>query len=307
MSVESSLTAQGIHQFGTLIDPAAATAIHQAARRARDFGPHLFLSEAEYRANPQHWGVNPREGFNFIDQFQPLLGCIEEHPVLVQALTSMLGHGYKVHNKKFVCGIPEAWLPDYLKRIMADSSINNLGAYMRPEFRDITYFHGIDFHQDIIDWPAWKEQKKTHEFLTLYIYIHPVTANDAPLFVMPGSQRFGATRFPHDITRAGEHWRYGDGQGRSMECAHTVLTGDTGYAAIWHSCLIHGTQNIARGTDCRLSLRYIIQRGDDTGELGIDRMNATIDGPLYLDATRTDLNEEGKVTVLNNTIRTVKD
>jgi hypothetical protein len=304
MKPKDDLLHDGIHVFGPVVDVQQAAAIHRKARQLRQFGPGLFLSEQEYEANPQHWGVNPREGFNFIDQFAEEISCIERQPQIEALLKEMLGDDYVIHNKKFVCGIPETWLPDYLKRKMAEASINNLGAYMKPEFRDITYFHGIDFHQDIIDWPAWKPEKKTHEFLTLYVYIHDVTENDAPLFVLPGSHKFGATRFPHAIAPVDKtHWRYGNGQGKEMTCEHVMLTGQTGYAAIWHSCLVHGTQQIAKAGDCRLSLRYIIQRG--TNPKGLRALNETIEGPLYLDHTREDLDASGKVAVLSNTIRKI--
>ena len=32
-------------------------------------------------------------------------------------------------------------------------NVANLGPYIKQKYRDITYFRGIDFHQDIIDYP----------------------------------------------------------------------------------------------------------------------------------------------------------
>ena len=32
-----------------------------------------------------------------------------------------------------------------------DSHTVNLGEFIKPKYRDITYFRGIDFHQDIIE------------------------------------------------------------------------------------------------------------------------------------------------------------
>jgi ureidoglycolate hydrolase len=292
-----AFTRDGFHSFGNVIDAASASAIHDKARTFRVFGPELFSSEQEYNANPQHWGVNPRDGRNFIERFSDELRCIEQHPLLHGALTQMLGSGYQVHNKKFVCAIPDDWLPPYLLRIASDTAINNLGAFIRPEFRDITYFRGIDFHQDVIDWPAWQPEKKTHQFLTLYVYIHEVTAHDAPLIVLPGSHRFGATRFPHTLRFLGDgHWHYEDGSGRSMDCAQRVLTGSTGNASLWHSCLLHGTEQRAVG-GCRLSLRYILQRAAGENPVGLDTLNADVTGPLYLDQSRVDLDASGKVVL----------
>lgn len=293
----SALRRDGIYGFGNLIDADSASAIHDKALASRQFGPELFSTEQAYNAALQHWGVNPREGRNFIEHFSEELQCIEQHPSLRRVLTQLLGKAYKVHNKKFVCAIPDDWLPPYLTQIAAQKAVNNLGAYIRPEFRDITYFRGIDFHQDVIDWPAWQPEKKTHEFLTLYVYIHGVTDQDAPLVVLPGSHRFGATRFPHALSSLGnQRWRYEDGLGQSMDCEQRVLTGPTGTASLWHSCLLHGTQQRPVG-GCRLSLRYILQRAEGNDTVGLDTLNAGITGPLYLEQSRADLDADGKVVL----------
>ncbi len=72
--------------------------------------------------------------------------------------------------------------------------IANLGTYIKPEYRDITYFHGIDFHQDIIDWSNYLSN-----FITLYIYLSDTDKNSSPLFVTPKSHILGDTVFPHNI------------------------------------------------------------------------------------------------------------
>lgn len=302
MTTDIGLKDDGIHEFGAVVDPEKAAAIDRKARQLRKFGPELFLTREEYEADPKHWGVNPRPGFNFIDRFEGDLDCVEGQPEIGQFLREALGADYRIHNKKFVCGVPTTWLPEYLRQKMESASIDNLGAYIRPEFRDITYFHGIDFHQDIIDWPAWKAEDKTHEFLTLYVYIHDVTTAEAPLVALPGSHRFGATRFPHSVDKIdATQWRYSNRSGEEMICPHRILTGPTGYAAVWHSCLLHGTSQVAASGDCRLSLRYIMRRVGSPGRL--TEINQKIAGPLYLESARVDLDKQGKVTMLNNNIR----
>jgi hypothetical protein len=296
-----ALLRDGIYDFGSIIDVAGASAIHSKALASRQFGPALFSTEKEYHDDPRHWGVNPRDGHNFIEHFSEELHCIEQHPLLREALTRMLGSGYEIHNKKFVCAIPDEWLPPYLLRITATTAINNLGAYVRPEFRDITYFRGIDFHQDVIDWPAWNPERRTHQFLTLYVYIHDVTKQDAPLVVLPGSHRFGATRFPHTLTLLNDgRWHYDDGLGRGMDCEPRVLTGSTGNASLWHSCLLHGTQQRSVG-GCRLSLRYILQRTKTDDPVGLDTLNSGVRGPLYLEQSRADLDTDGRVILPSQT------
>ena len=177
----------------------------------RGFDGSLFLSEAEFDADPQYTGVNPKPGRNLLERFEDQLGFIECSPAIVSALTTLLGSGYEILNRKIVCGLPDSILPTWVKTRIAGGMVNNLGCFMRPEYRDMTYFYGIDFHQDLIDY-----KDRDADFVTLYSYLHPVTAQDAPLFLLDGSHRLGATVFPHDLKRqeGPTDWRYGDRQGR---------------------------------------------------------------------------------------------
>ncbi|WP_338401332.1 hypothetical protein [Pseudomonas chlororaphis] len=60
-------------------------------------------------------------------------------------------------------------------------------------------------------------------FLTLYVYLHEVTENDSPLHLMPGTHRFGATLFPHQLEHQ-EHdqWTYADDQGHWKVASSTA-------------------------------------------------------------------------------------
>ena len=107
-------------------------------------------------------------------------------------------NGYETLNKKVVCGVPASAVPAWLKARITDNPVNNLGAYVRPEYRDVTYFYGIDFHQDLIDYKA-----READFVTLYIYLHPVTRADAPLFLLEGSPGTGKTTGALSFLRAG--------------------------------------------------------------------------------------------------------
>ena len=51
-------------------------------------------------------------------------------------LTSLLGEGYEILNKKIVCGVPESSVPPWLRARILGNPVNNLGAYVRPEYRD---------------------------------------------------------------------------------------------------------------------------------------------------------------------------
>jgi hypothetical protein len=296
----TDLVRDGAHLFRQPVDPAAATALLADIRTTRAFDESLFLTEAEFDADPQYTGVNPKPGRNLLERFDDRLGFVEQAPQITGAVTALLGPGYTILNKKVVCGVPETSIPAWLKARILGNPVNNLGAYVRPEYRDITYFYGIDFHQDLIDY-----KDRPADFLTLYIYLHPVTRLDAPLFLLSGSHVLGGTVFPHDLARSGpDSWTYGDRRGGKTETRELVLTGDTGFAAMWHACTLHGTQPDAADHE-RISLRYLLARGPD--EAGIDRVNATLKGPLSLQATREDLAADGRAVIKQNTVNTARD
>lgn len=286
----------GAHLFQAPVDAAAATGLLADIRATRAFDETLFLSEAEFDADPQYTGVNPRPGRNLLERFEDRLGFVEQAPQIVEAVTALLGHDYEILNKKVVCGVPARSIPDWLKARIHGNPVNNLGAYMKPQNRDITYFYGIDFHQDLID---YKEREA--DFLTLYVYLHPVTRADAPLYLLEGSHKLGGSVFPHDLTRATpDTWLYRNGEHGEVETRQRILTGGTGFAAMWHACTLHGTQPDAADHE-RISLRYLIARGQGRAP-GMEAVNATLQGPLSLTDTRKDLGADGAAVIRANTV-----
>jgi hypothetical protein len=287
---------QGRHILKSPLDQSAARALLGAIRADRSFDAALFLTEADFDADPRYTGVNPRPGRNLLDRFAEQLGFVEQSGPLGRALTEVLGEDYEILNRKIVCGVPERAIPDWVKARIAGGHVNNLGPYVRPEYRDVTYFYGIDFHQDLIDY-----KDRDADFVTLYVYLHPVTASDAPLYLLAGSHTLGATVFPHDLERLDQdHWRYGDRAGGAARVRQEVLTGDTGFAAIWHACTLHGTQPDAADRE-RISLRYLLARRPGAAA-GIDRINAALRGPVRLETTRRDLAGDGSATLKGNTV-----
>jgi hypothetical protein len=285
----------GYHRFAALVDPEAAAQLLAQIRATRAFDDGLFLSEPAFDADPQYTGVNPRPGRNLLEQLEGALGFVERDTMIVAGLTEVLGEGYETLNKKVVCGVPARSVPAWLKARIADNPVNNLGAYVRPEHRDITYFYGIDFHQDLIDFKG-----RDADFVTLYVYLHPVGAHDAPLYLLEGSHRLGATVFPHDLIREGAGWRYRDGRGGEVTTRQTMLVGGTGFTAMWHACTLHGTQPDASDNE-RLSLRYLFARRPGA-KAGLDAVNASLRGPLRLGDTRADLDDKGAAKIKANTV-----
>jgi hypothetical protein len=295
-AVVDDFIAAGRHVFDSPVNPLDARRLLSKIRADRHFDHRLFLSEAAFDADPVYVGVNPRPGRNLLERFEANLGFVEQAPHIRSALASLLGADYQLINKKVVCGVPAQSVPEWLRKRIAGNPVNNLGAFVKPQYRDVTYFYGIDFHQDLIDFKG-----READFITLYIYLHPVSRMDAPLFLLEGSHSLGATVFPHDLARDGfEHWRYRDGRGGEARVRQHILTGDTGYAAMWHACTLHGTQPDAADHE-RISLRYLFGPGPGGGQ-GMARVNAALKGPLKLSDTREDLAADGSARIKKNIV-----
>jgi hypothetical protein len=296
MTVVDAFIEEGIYDFGTVLDAANCARLLQKIEATRDFGEGIFLTEAEFEANPQYKGTNPRPGRNLLEALEEDLAFIEQCPELVGSLTDLLGDGYETLNKKVVCGVPESRIPEWIRQRILGNAVNNLGPYIRPEYRDITYFYGIDYHQDIIDW-----SDRTADFVTLYVYLSDVGMIDAPLYIIPQSHRFGATVFPHKLEKLEQgKWLYTGDKGHSAEFRERALIGPAGYVAMWHSALLHGTMPTTADQQ-RISLRYLYSKA--LGQrAGIDQVNETLQGALSLPSTRVDLDEDGSAVVKANII-----
>ena len=286
----------GAHLFDQPLDAKACADLLARIRATRDFGAGLFLTEEAFDADPRYTGVNPRPGRNLLEGLEDGLAFVEQDPRIVAGVTALLGPDYEVLNKKVVCGVPAGSVPEWLRQRILGNPVNNLGAYVRPQYRDVTYFYGIDFHQDLIDYRA-----READFLTLYIYLHPVSRADAPLYLLEGSHTLGGSVFPHNLTRIGDRdWFYVNGEHGDVVARQKVLTGETGFAAMWHACTLHGTQPDAADHE-RISLRYLIARRHP-GPTGMDAVNAKLRGPLSLTSTRADLAADGSAAIKSNTV-----
>jgi hypothetical protein len=291
-----NVAALGYHMFDQPLDTAAAAELLSLIRAERRYDESLFLSEAAFDADPQYRGVNPRPGRNLLEGLDDKLAFIEASPQITDALCALLGPGYRIMDRKVVCGVPAKSIPPWLKQRIAGNPVNNLGAYVQPQYRDVTYFYGIDFHQDLID-----HREREADFVTLYVYLHKVTRADAPLFVLEGSHSLGASVFPHDLTQAGpDAWLYRNGSVGDAMTRQVVLTGDAGFAALWHACTLHGTQPDA-GDEERISIRYLLGPADGARG-GIHVVNDILGAPMSLPSTRIDLDAVGAAAIKANAV-----
>src|SRR5471032_529667 len=143
------LATLGYHLFGEVADPKAAGALLKDVRKLRRFDRSLFLSEAEFDALPQGEAADPAPDGNLLERFEDRLGFVEKDPRIVAGLTALLGPGYQIVDRDLVCGLPGSALPEWLKARTHRRRLNDLGPYVRPEFRDMAYVHGADFRQEL--------------------------------------------------------------------------------------------------------------------------------------------------------------
>lgn len=297
----NSFVEEGFCHLGTILPEKACRDLIDRVYKTREFSPHLFLTQKEVGDNPCHRSVNPFPGRNLTEQFD--LGWIENNPVFVESLTRVLGEGYHIYNKKFVAGMPDAWLPKWVARQTQNMFVPNLGAYVKPEYRDMTYFNGIDFHQDMVD-----HRDRISDFVTLYVYLEDTDPSTSPLFVVPKSHKFGVTLFPHKIAveKYSKKLIYTDDGGRKETFGYQVLTGPGGTVYFWSAMTLHGTQP-HRSTKPRISLRYKIEKGNSGQPCLLDALNENVVGPLSLKSVRNDCDEQGfSIKTGGNVIRGIQ-
>src|ERR1700756_1603026 len=114
-AVVSDFIRKGAHVFDERLDERGCGDLLAQIRATRRFDESLFLSEAEFDADPQHVGVNPKPGRNLLERFEDRLGFVERAPRIVDPLAALLGPDYEILNKKVVCGVPARSVPDWLK------------------------------------------------------------------------------------------------------------------------------------------------------------------------------------------------
>jgi hypothetical protein len=241
---------------------------------SRVFGSDLFLSEGDFKKQTVRWGTNPKPGRNLTESID-IDSAIND---IKDELVQILGGDFEILFPKVICGVPEKWIPKYVLDDIFRTPIPNLGAFIKPEYRDITYFYGADYHQDIIDY-----KDRVADFVTVYIYLEDVNKNDAPLFVLPSSHLDGCKTFPHDLDRIDNNTFI---YNKSREVEEVLLTGGIGTVYCWHSCLLHGTQPI-KGNKERISLRLLVSRKRSI----IDYCNDNISGDLKITTPRIDVDE----------------
>lgn len=287
----------GFERAGVIFAPEDCERLKRDVLATRDFRT-IFLEEADYRRNPQRRGILPRPGRNLMAKMDPRFIFFNE--AFRDIVARVTGPRGRILDYAFVAAIPRHYLPAWVQAELAGAPNANLGQFIREEFRDLINFTGIDFHQDIIDFPY-----RELDFATMYIYCDRVGRSNAPVVVVPRSHELGVTRFPHDIATVGERRiRYGN-ERESAEYDCVEVTGTAGSMAFWHGAILHGTQPQTVDHP-RVSCRILVQKNaQDPAACELAEANRAIRGPLSLPDLRRDIASSGELMMRRNVINTL--
>ena len=264
-------------------------------KKNRDFNK-IWISKNDFNKNKILKTVNPRPGRNLIEKLDTKF--IFSNPKFIELINKILGPKWKVLDYKFVAALEKKMVPNWVQKKIEDTFIPNLGRFVKENYRDITYFRGIDFHQDIIDFPH-----KKSDFITCYIYIEDVDKNSSPLIVFPKSHIYGAQKFPHKISKVSyKTYKYFRNNKQYMKLKSEELVGKSGTLYFWHPCILHGTQPTI-DNKFRVSIRILIEKNQILRSGIIDDVNKNITGRLSVKKSRSDIdNKTGKYLIKGNFI-----
>jgi len=276
---------KGFLDFGQILDQTKCSSVLERIKESRDWSMNLFRSESEVIKKPQTSKVNPGRGIsNLAESYD--LDFIENNKIIRDSLELIVGKNYEIILKKFVVGVPDSWVPKWLKPNISKQLVANLGQYIKEEYRDVSYFRGIDYHMDLIDHPG-----KIGDYITLYIYLNDVNEKNSPLHVIEKSHIFGATKFPHFLNDTSDSYiEYGHTENNLKKFNKKILTGGCGSVYLWSSMTLHGTTPATFNDSPRTSLRYTIKKNSsNTENTLIDSLLKNAGGNLQLNAMRDDV------------------
>ena len=229
--------------------------------KIRRISKNTFLSRKDYSIKQKKNTKNILDNFN--------LDFIFKNKIFLKKIKFILGEDFELYAKRIICGIPHKFFPTWISPHM-DLNHHNIGNFIKPKYRDIRYFHGIDYHQDFIDFSL-----ERGNFITVYIYLSKVTKKMSPLNLLPGTHLGGPSIFPHNLNINKKKIIYKSDGGKVINSKNKMLIGDAGDVWMWHSCLLHGTE-INTVSKPRFSLRLILRQKKNCNNALMNKVNKKI-------------------------------
>lgn len=256
----------------------------------------IFLTQKEFDStNQSYFGTNPKPGRNLLHK----LDCsfIFDNKKFISEMKKTLGNNFRILDYKLVMGVPNTIIPKWIIKRTLNQHTINLGAFIKPRYRDITYFRGIDFHQDIIDFPT-----RDADFITAYIYLEDVNENTSPLYLIPNSHKLGATQFPHKLKFLNKKTVNYQNNKDEIKSNIFMLSGKAGSLSYWHPFTLHGTKPHELSIP-RISIRILAEKNRRINvNCNLDKINKKINGKKILAITQNEFSKKGKVKNKGNKI-----
>ena len=272
----------GVTELKNKISSEESLRLYKKIIKDKKFGKHIFRSFSDFKNFPNFKKTNPGPKKNNL-ALKYNLNFIENNSYFKKIIENILGKKYEIILKKFVVATPKKWVPKWVLKKAKSQLIPNLNNYIKDEYRDSTFFRGIDYHMDMIDHP-----NKKNKYITLYVYLNKVNLKYSPINVLKKSFKIGADKFPHDIKKIKKNTYVVQ---KKLLCYNKTLTGNPGDFFVWSSFALHGTAPGA-SVDPRISIRYTIKKKGIT-KSSIDKLYKKISGPHYFKKkVRDDINEK---------------
>lgn len=248
---------EGFCELKNFFDKSECDHLYNRIKKNRKWNKNLFLNKKNFLINPQMKKTNPGKNiFNLVNKYN--LDFIEKNKTINSILNQILGENYELMLSKFVVAVPQKWMPKYVKNINKKKLVSNFGPYIKKKYRDVTYFRGLEYHMDSVDW-----KNQSNKFVTMYVYLNDTNLSMSPLNVIKKSHILGHTSFPHFIKahKNNKFIKYSSNNKKFFNFKIKTLIGGCGSVYFWTSNTLHGTRPAkSEKENFRISLRYLFKK-----------------------------------------------
>lgn len=283
--INKNFFTEGYLEFKNLFGKSDCKKINKKILESRKFSKEIFFKDKEEYLKYRNHKVKPK---NILDKLN--LDFVLKNKNFKKKIESILGKDYYLYASRVICAMPNNFIPEWITSKM-DTGQPNLTDFIKHDFRDMRYFHGIDYHMDLVDF-----SKEESNFITVYIYLDKVTKEMSPLNILPKTHFGGATSYPHNLMKKGSKIIYKVNENKKIISKNKVLIGSAGDTWFWHGCLLHGTNFNVQGDTPRLSLRLIFRQKSSL----MDVLNQEIGNTMALTKMK-------KVTGYSNKKKNIKN
>ena len=181
---------EGYLELKNLLSKSDCKKMNDKILKIRKINKEIFFENKKEYFEKKNLKITPK---NILDKFN--LNFILKNKKFKNNIKDILGENYYLYASRIICAMPEKFLPKWISSKM-DQGQPNLTDFIKHKFRDMRYFHGIDYHMDLVDF-----SKEKSNFITVYVYLDKVTKKMSPLNILPRTHLGGAASYPHNLTK----------------------------------------------------------------------------------------------------------